>query len=365
MQVERDLLRPALIDPGTVASLSAAEWELLIRQARSTGLLARLHVLLAERGRLEALPQGARNHLSSARAIADHEEKVIRWEVNRIQRALAPTAVPIILLKGAAYVFAELPLAKGRLSSDVDIMAPRAQFEIVEQALMRHGWEHIKLDEYDQRYYRTWTHELPPLRHRERKTVIDVHHTILPITSRLRPDPLKLWESARDVDGAMLKVLAPADMLLHSAAHIFQDGALERGLRDLIDLDGLLCHFGSQPGFWKKLIERAEELGLSRPLAYALRYSRRYLDTPVPDFVLAASQRWAGGWPVVVMDRLVRLALMPNPANKPVPGQSFARWLLYVRSHWLRMPPGLLARHLLRKSLLSWTPQRTGRVGEV
>jgi len=28
----------------------------------------------------------------------------------------------------------------------------------------------------------------------------------------------------------------------------------------------------------------------------------------------------------------------------------FARWLLYVRSHWLRMPPALLTRHLLRKA---------------
>lgn len=364
MQVERDLLRLVLINPGTVASLSTAEWELLIRQARWTGLLPRLQVLLSEGGRLETVPEGARNHLNSARAIADHEEKVIRWEVNRIRRALTLTSVPVILLKGAAYVFAELPLAKGRLSSDVDIMVPREQFEIVEQALMRHGWEHVKLDEYDQRYYRTWTHELPPLRHRERKTVIDVHHTILPVTSRLRPDPLKLWESARDVDGPMLKVLAPADMLLHSAAHVFQDGALERGLRDLVDLDALFRHLGSQHGFWKGLIKRADELGLSRPLAYALRYSRRYLNTPVPDFVLAASQRWVGGWHLV-MDRLVRLAVMPNPANKPAPGQSLARWLLYVRSHWLRMPPGLLARHLLRKSLLHWIPQRPGRAAGV
>jgi len=32
-----------------------------------------------------------------------------------------------------------------------------------------------------------------------------------------------------------------------------------------------------------------------------------------------------------------------------------AVWLLFVRSHWLRMPPGLLAAHLLRKAF------RTGK----
>jgi hypothetical protein len=32
-------------------------------------------------------------------------------------------------------------------------------------------------------------------------------------------------------------------------------------------------------------------------------------------------------------------------------GPAIARQLLYVRSHWLRMPPGLLALHLSRKAL--------------
>jgi hypothetical protein len=31
-----------------------------------------------------------------------------------------------------------------------------------------------------------------------------------------------------------------------------------------------------------------------------------------------------------------------------------ARWALYVRSHWLRMPPLLLMQHLTRKVLRRW-----------
>jgi hypothetical protein len=31
-------------------------------------------------------------------------------------------------------------------------------------------------------------HELPPLIHRERDRMIDVHHTILPLTARITPD---------------------------------------------------------------------------------------------------------------------------------------------------------------------------------
>ena len=37
---------------------------------------------------------------------------------------------------------------------------------------------------YDQRYYREWMHELPPLLHVRRQTALDVHHAIAPETAR-------------------------------------------------------------------------------------------------------------------------------------------------------------------------------------
>ena len=90
-------------------------------------------------------------------------------------------------------------------------------------------------DAYDQRYYRQWMHELPPLRHMTRQTVLDVHHTILPLTAHLKPDPAKLWEAAVGIEGQVnFCVLAPVDMVLHSATHLFHDGELEHGLRDLV-----------------------------------------------------------------------------------------------------------------------------------
>jgi hypothetical protein len=49
------------------------------------------------------------------------------------------------------------------------------------------------------------------------------------------------------------------------------------------------------------------------------------------------------------MDTLLDRALLPAE-QPPRLGPSLARWLLYVRSHWLRMPPWLLAGHLFRKA---------------
>ena len=54
--------------------------------------------------------------------------------------------------------------------------------------MLRAGWEWVKPDPYDDAYYRDHMHELPPLIHKDRDRMIDVHHTILPLTAGPRPD---------------------------------------------------------------------------------------------------------------------------------------------------------------------------------
>jgi hypothetical protein len=49
------------------------------------------------------------------------------------------------------------------------------------------------------------------------------------------------------------------------------------------------------------------------------------------------------------MDPLVRRALTPDLPERSSAGRQAARFCLYLRSHWLRMPPLTLALHLLRK----------------
>lgn len=231
---------------------------------------------------------------------------------------------------------------------------PKAKLDQVEQALGRHGWQTTHHDDYDQRYYRTWMHELPPLLHTRRQTVIDVHHTILPETARLHPDPKKLITDAVPIEGKEnMFVLAPEDMVLHSATHLFHDGELEHGLRDLVDLDAMLRHFGKQENFWDRLIERAAEMELGRPLYYALRFTHNILHAPIPDLALKAATTL--GKPAAVsslMDELLGRALMPDHPSCEDRFTPLARWLLYVRSHYLRMPLHLLVPHLVRKALL-------------
>jgi hypothetical protein len=327
-------------------------WEMLIRQARRADVLATLAARLRRSGILDQAPMPARAHLDAATTLAAAQERDIRREVAAVAAALEPTGTRPVLLKGAAYLMAGLPAAEGRVFSDVDILVPREQLAAVESTLMLQGWATTHHNRYDQRYYRTWMHELPPMRHVVRQAILDVHHSILPLTGRFRPSATLLLASARGVAGsASLRVLAPADMVLHSATHLMCNDEFSHGFRDLLDLESLLHHFaGTGEQFYDDVAHRAAELGLMRVWYYALRYCAMLLGTPLPRGALDAAR--TGAPPLIrsLMDALFARALQ---VDHPAVGDGFsrmARRVLYVRGHWLRMPAHLLAYHLTVKA---------------
>lgn len=347
-----ELVSAVLADPAMAPGLSPGRWDRLIRQARAARLAGRLAVVLEREGLLAAVPDAPRRHLEAARLLAGQQRAAAQREVSLIRDALARTGVPIVLLKGAAYAMARLPVAAGRSFGDIDLLVPREAIGDVEAALMLAGWASVHRDAYDQRYYRRWMHEIPPMQHLRRGTVIDVHHALVPPTARIAADSDKMRSACVPLDDLPgVFVLAPEDMVLHSATHLFMEGELDAGLRDLADLDALLRDFGRDAGFPERLVARAAEVGLGRPLFYALRYVSEFLHTPVPEQPMRQAR--AGSpppWLLPVMDFCFRRALRPSHRSCEDAWTPLARWALYVRGHWLRMPLHLLCMHLARKA---------------
>ena len=217
----------------------------------------------------------------------------------------------------------------------------------------------VRVEERDERYYRKWMHEIPPMRHVKRGTVIDVHHAILPKTARIKVDSDRMREAAVAVPGTEgVWTFAPVDMVLHSATHLFHEGELDNGLRDLVDLDSLLRHFGTRAEFWEQLVPRAIDVGLTRPLYYALRHASQMLLTPVPPAVMEAASVGAPGAMLgAFADFSYRRALLPDHATCDDRWTPVARGLLFLRSHWMRMPLPLLLYHLARKALVDDAPK--------
>jgi hypothetical protein len=340
-----------LRDSSHMATLDLAAWDLLLRQAASAGLLSRLAVRAGDLQLDNHLPAAVRPHLTAARSVASKQRQAVRWEARRVARALASIDGPVLLLKGAAYAIADLPPAAGRLFSDIDILVPRAQLGQAESALLLAGWHTQKQDAYDQRYYRRWMHELPPMTHIRRGTVLDVHHNLLPETARIRTRAEPVLEHARTLpDLPGLLIPAETDLVLHSACHLFHEGEWGHGLRDLVDLDAMLRAFPTRPEFWPELLTRAQLLNLGRPLYYALDCCRRWLHTPIPEQVMADCPSPPPYWQRPIMRSLFDAGLASTHASCRGTGTSLAKLALYVRSHYLRMPWRLLLPHLLHQA---------------
>ncbi len=345
----------ALLDPAGTASWNGRDWTLALHQARFTGLVGRMAdgLLLDSKLPGDICPRAVRGHLEAALRVCRAQRAEVSREARFLDQALANLGAPVILLKGAAYAAADLPAARGRVFSDMDILVPKVALAKAESLLAVHGWMTTEESEYNQQYYRQWMHELPPLRHLQRGTVLDVHHTILPETARLRPDAAKLIEAAVPLPTTrVLHVLSPVDMLLHSMTHLFMNDDMTHGLRDLSDLDLLLRGPYGQDSIWARLLPRARELNLQRPLFYALRCLRRITDLPIPEKLLAAAAEDGPGQPLGrTMDWIWSQALFPPAPSKSKAGRDLALAALYVRGHWLRMPPPMLFKHLAIKAL--------------
>jgi hypothetical protein len=166
----RKLLLDALKMPEALPALPLADWELLLRVARRARVLGRMESALHHAGLLGDIPPRAAAHLRAARNVIAHRKTLISWEVNRLLWALKGINAPLILLKGTAYLLADLPPARGRIFADVDLLVPEDRVMEIEERLVERGWFKTEIDPYDDRYYRVWMHEIPPLRHRERGT---------------------------------------------------------------------------------------------------------------------------------------------------------------------------------------------------
>jgi hypothetical protein len=139
-------------------------------------------------------------------------------------------------------------------------------------------------------------------------------------------------------------------MVLHAAAHLFHDGEIAGAIRDLVDIDQLLRCFSRDGVFWDDLLNEARALRLTRPAYYAVKYARQWFGTPIPESVSLELNSWAPRAPVKqLMDALVERSIATTAGRS----SSFAVFGLYVRSHWLRMPPWRVLTHLTRKAMRS------------
>jgi hypothetical protein len=332
MKRDAMLLIEALRDPGSSRELDADGWTALLAMARAEQLIG----TLARRLSGLPVPDAVTGILEEAKVNSEYQRRSALWEADCVRRALADYPGKVVLMKGTAYAAAGLKASEGRHIGDLDIMVARKDLAEVEARLLAAGWEWVKEDAYDDAYYRDHMHELPPMIHKERDRMIDVHHTILPLTARPRPDAAAMLADAVALDNG-LYVFGQADMIIHSAAHLFADGELDGGLRNLWDIHCLLSEFADQ-NFWPALKSRAQYQRLWPAVHRSARLAHQLFGTEVP-------KEWQS-WQRQDKYYVIRLTARDKWGRGT---RKLVRLIFYIRSHWLRMPPLMLGRHLWAK----------------
>src|SRR5258706_6336624 len=109
-----ELLLRILRAPDSMPGLALTDWDRVLPLARRAKLLAHLGFHAERAGVLDRLPQQLVTHTAAARIAALHRQQMTLWELDRVMHALRGTDVPVVVLKGCAYLVARLPFSAGR-----------------------------------------------------------------------------------------------------------------------------------------------------------------------------------------------------------------------------------------------------------
>jgi hypothetical protein len=201
------------------------------------------------------------------------------------------------------------------------------------------------VNEYDSAYYRNWMHEVPPMEHLHRHTVVDLHHAINPPVSRYYVNPEKLFECLVEVLPGIF-VLSPTDRVIHCALHLLQEGEPKKLLRDLFDLFLLVEQHHAGAAGRESLLARARELKVESLVNTAM-------GAALSLFAEDASGLHGAGWLQTCVVHAAKHAHGVKTFSDELAGT-----VVLAHSHWMKMPMHLLVPHLARKTWLGWFPEK-------
>lgn len=343
-QISRSTLTKYLSDFSLPSSISDDEMHSLLRVL----IHSQLHGYVAHRmNAIDKYPLAFKRHLLSIKTFSKAQYVQVIKACKTISLDLEELAEPVLLLKGAAYIAANKANARGRLISDIDILVAQQHLPKVEKLLIAKGWAPKELDDFDEKYYREWSHELPPYTHLETGVTLDIHHNLLPGTSG---KTINISDIIATKQATNFGLFVPKDeyLILHSAIHLLLNDDIEKGLRDCLDLHYLLSEY-VQKNDINTLHKLFTEANCEKEFLVLLNLLTKLFTTKSATY---AEERLALNnkslYESIAND--LEKAVFPASAYLENSTNTYARFKVYLRGHLSKMPLSLFIKHILFKA---------------
>lgn len=326
--------------------LDEIKWNALLRVLREKSLTASFYNRLRMKNIHSLIPDYCTNSFTSAVRFADAQAHQTFIQAKKLSSLLSDYDIPFIFLKGAAYTLGGNANGVGRLMTDIDICVVRGNIDTLENVLLNHKWSFKDMDEHDDKYYRAWSHELPPLKNDQEGVVLDVHHTLVPPVKGRFLNINELVSSSVKCDA--FNVPSNEWLILHSALHLIINEDVDNGLRDLTDIFTLLTNNKDV----KSTITRTYALFVKEGFYYEWRILVLLLNHY---FAMEIFEGTETGFPIRYRVRAFALKRAILPRSSYLSQKYSNSWsaLNYILGYLSKMPVSILIRQALFKAYRS------------
>jgi hypothetical protein len=309
---------------GQPANATASDWQAVADLAMDLRLGPLLYHLWREAG--VTLPAAVDERLEGAELLSSFVALLARQALAEVIQAFDTAGIRAVVLKGFAIAEAVYPDAASRPMADQDLLVRRGDVARAAECLERLGYR--PQAEHNPAFDRRFGGEITFVRANEAGPPVELHWDLLNSEwpRRAMHIPAELWWQ-RAVPLAVGPVqtwrLAPDDTLIylaiHLAIHHYYDGTLM-----FLDLDRLIR--GGPALDWGAIVRDATAYRVRHCLYFALAFTRRLFDTPVPEAVLDALR------PAAAIRRAVEGLVDPlaGPYGRPRLGPEARRILLFL-----------------------------------
>jgi hypothetical protein len=317
---------------------------------RAANLLSLFAHKVVREDMLYELPENFRWHITSNINYSERQQYQVGIEIDRISSLLEGAGITPIFLKGAAYNIEKVVSLKGRTMSDIDILVSSSEIKKTEKRLLSLGWQAKELSNYDEKYYREFAHEIPPMFDPISGTTLDIHHNLyLPVSGKA-PDESVLRQNIIATSENKL-VFKKHMQALHTCVHLYWNEDVSSSLRDLYDFT-CLCNAGAPEEFWDAIIKTAKNMNLSPLLYDVVCLSEYFFQLHCP---LERKNQLRGHLNLFQRVRqsitrfVMKRALLPDTRTCTSISLQTCRFLAYLRGHLMKMPVHVLVPHMFRK----------------